>query len=637
MKYFITGCLLMALIACAGSPEPAPEQPVRSVSDSTAFEAVQLYNLAEFSYQQNEVVKALDLFQQAEQHDPYSNTIRDRISEILLELAMDDHDYLPLLIETVSGYYDAGYHRGSVLSSLADGYFLDGQSAEGLKIYEELIEIDDSALNLYKYYLLQLQYFNVQKPELLEKALDKSWDNPRMVLILANQIKNNDPQRGEEILIEAWNRFQDNETLIELVNSYRESGKSDQLIELLIGLMREKRDIDGWMRETLLRNLFIMEQHAVIVANQTWFLDSDADLTDTRIIIFWSAQQTENDSLLTIMCDALLDSDVLTEVNRDRYLALTGSILLRNGDIVRAAGYYNRIVSPAILVAQLLEITSDTTRAFYEQTVDTMQEIAPNDSLNTILHAMIELDRENYGAALSWIEKVDPQYILRNELTIYTAEIYIGSDMPQMASELIERDSTLYVDPEAVIGLKYYHLEKFDRAIEYLEPYLDEKPDSGANLYIALGYAFKRSGNDDRTIAIFKQGLEQYPLSSSLNNDLAYLLAESGTDLEQAWKYIEIALEQEPGQSNILDTAAWIQFKLGNQDKALEYIEKALDTTSEDSTLSYHAGEIYHELGKHKKAKQSLQDAVLFDNDDEDVEKARRVLNDYYQITLEDK
>ncbi len=637
MKYLIAVGLLLALVACASTPEPLPEPPAKPISDSTALEAIQLYNLAEFSYQQNELENALELLQRAEQHDPSSATIRNRISEILLELAMDDSEFLPLLLGTTFGYFQSGYHSSEVLSSLADGYFLDGQSDRGLKIFEELVEIDDSALNLYKYYLLQLQYFNVERPELLDDALEKSWDNPRMVMILANQIKSADPDRAEGIFVKAWSKFQDEESLIELVNYYRETAKFDQLTELLTGLMTDKRGIDGWMREILLRNLFIMQQNEVIIENHAWFLDSDIDLTDTRLIVFGAAFSTGNDSLMVAMCDALVDSGMLTDANRNRYLSLTGSKLMKHNDIERAAAFFNRVNSPEVLISQLHELRTDSTRVLFERTLDVMQETAPNDTLNALLHAMIEQKCENYGAALSWIEKVDSDYIQRNELTIHAAEIYIAADMPQVAAEIIERDSTLYVDPEAVIGLKYYQLEKYDLVIQYLEPYLNESPDTGEDLYVALAYAFKKSGNDDRTVEVFRQGLDLYPLSSSLNNDLAYLLAESGSDLDQAWDIIQTALEQEPNQPNILDTAAWVQYKLGNNEKALEYIEKALDRVASNTSILYHAGMIYHASDQHEKAKQSLQDAVLFDNDEEDAEKARSALKDFYKITLEDK
>ncbi len=637
MKHFFTAFLLLILVACASTPEPMKKAPTEPVSDSAAFEAIQLYNLAEFDYQQKNLEAALDKLMQAKQYDPPSVSIRNRIAEILLELALEDESFTKLAIETTENDYQQGFRSVAILSTLADAYFLNGQSEKGIGIFEELIEIDASAINLYKYYLLKLQYFNEEDPDLLEEALEKSWDNERMVLILANQLKAIRPERADKTFARAWEKFQDEDALVELISYYRETGKSDELLELLTQLMHEKRDITGWMREALLKNLFLMEHHQEIIDNRDWFLDSDIDLTDTYIILYWSADKTDNDSLMIDMLDNMLTSRTLTQRNRDRYLTLTGFKLARQSEIETAAQYLTQVEEPSLLNRELEDFHSDSTLVTLNRLVDTMQQIAPNDSLNAFLHAMVELKARNTDAAISWLDNVDVDYILRNGLSFQAMEVYVAVDDTLRAMQAIKRDSTVHFYPRLLIGVEYAENRNYPRTIKYLQPLIDEKPNTSPQAYTALAIAYCETNQLQRAIELMQSGIAIFPKNMYLKNDLAFILADNNTELEQAQQYMQEVLENRSDLGGYWDTAAWVEFRLDNMDKALEYIEKALDMEPENTAFSYHAGEIYHKIGNHEKAKQSLRNAVLFDNNDNDAEKARKALEEFYQITLEEQ
>ncbi len=639
MKQLILGCLCLLLFACTANRQKEAQPPVVPISSTSALEATQYYNLAEFNYQQKKLNEALDNLRQAEALDPSSVAIRNRITEILLELAMDDSQYTPQVIQTATIYYQDGFRSKEILASLADAYFLNSQPDQGIRIFRELIQIDPSALNLYKFYLLQYQYADKEEPELLERALEKSWDNERLVLLLAGQLKGFNPLRAEEIMRKAWHKWQDDQALVELVNILREEGKSQELIDLLIQLMEEERDIYGWMRETLLRNIFALEKHETIVENYRWFLDSQEDLTDTRILIFWAAEQTDADSLLVEMCDQLVDSHTLTMVNEDRYLSVTAGMFLEKGDVGHAAQYLSNIHAPAMVEDRLIlfleEDEGDSTHVVTQKLIDQLQTIAPDDSLHALLMARQEAEL-NPQASLEWLNKIDHGYILRNDLTLHISQLYVTADQPQPAIEAIRRDSTLYFDPEISIGLEYNRLERYDKTIEYLEPYLRDYPDSSIQAYNALSGAYYFTGAFDKMIQILRQGVKTQPENAMMHNDLAYQLAEMNTDLEQALVHANRALELSPDSADILDTAGWVHYHQGDFKKALKYLEQAIAASPGNTSIAYHAGEVYRKLGKDKLAKESLQNAVLFDTNDNDKEKARRALKEYYGITLEE-
>ena len=61
------------------------------------------------------------------------------------------------------------------------------------------------------------------------------------------------------------------------------------------------------------------------------------------------------------------------------------------------------------------------------------------------------------------------------------------------------------------------------------------------------------------------------------NNDLGYLYAEQGKNLEKAESMIRKALQEDPDSSAYLDSLGWVLFKRGKVKEALEPLKKAAE------------------------------------------------------------
>lgn len=92
-------------------------------------------------------------------------------------------------------------------------------------------------------------------------------------------------------------------------------------------------------------------------------------------------------------------------------------------------------------------------------------------------------------------------------------------------------------------------------------------------------------------------------------NALGYSFADRNVKLEEANKLIAKALELSPGDHYIMDSMGWVQYRLGNLDKAYEYLNKAYNLQN-DTEIAAHLGEVLWKQGKQDEASKLWADAL---------------------------
>ena len=103
-----------------------------------------------------------------------------------------------------------------------------------------------------------------------------------------------------------------------------------------------------------------------------------------------------------------------------------------------------------------------------------------------------------------------------------------------------------------------------------------------------------------------------------VNNDLGYLYAEQGKNLEKAESMIRKAVQEEPDKPAYLDSLGWVLFKRGKAKEALEPLLKAVElqkveekkgASPPDATIREHLGDVYLQLQEVDRAKQIWEEA----------------------------
>ena len=100
------------------------------------------------------------------------------------------------------------------------------------------------------------------------------------------------------------------------------------------------------------------------------------------------------------------------------------------------------------------------------------------------------------------------------------------------------------------------------------------------------------------------------PDDPGINNDLGYLYADQGKNLEKAEAMIRKAVAEEPDNYAYLDSLGWVLFKRGKFEEARRPLEKAQADPRADSTIPDHLGDVYFQLQLPAKAKEAWERAL---------------------------
>jgi tetratricopeptide (TPR) repeat protein len=113
--------------------------------------------------------------------------------------------------------------------------------------------------------------------------------------------------------------------------------------------------------------------------------------------------------------------------------------------------------------------------------------------------------------------------------------------------------------------------------------------------------------------------LQRYPDDPGPNNDLGYLYAEQGKNLERAETMIRKALQNDPDNEAYLDSLGWVLFKRGKAKEALDPLKRAVEKvmenaeqrgTNPDTTILEHLGDVHFQLRQLSQARDAWREAV---------------------------
>ena len=160
----------------------------------------------------------------------------------------------------------------------------------------------------------------------------------------------------------------------------------------------------------------------------------------------------------------------------------------------------------------------------------------------------------------------------------------------------------------------YTHARRWDEAIIKLEQVMTDFPDNPEVItrsQFSLSNVYVQKGEMRKGEEILEKVLEFNPESSQANNDLGYLWAEQGKNLERAEKMIRKALKAEPDNPAYLDSLGWVLFKLDRIEEAIPPLEQATQNSfGGDATLWDHLGDVLLKAMQTEKAIEAWQTAL---------------------------
>ncbi len=198
--------------------------------------------------------------------------------------------------------------------------------------------------------------------------------------------------------------------------------------------------------------------------------------------------------------------------------------------------------------------------------------------------------------------------------------------------EAAERDALLAFEaapnlPDAVDLLVTIYLaqDKLDEAVASFA----EAEEAGllrAGARALLGHLYLRVGEQARAEEIYEKALAERSDLASAKNDLAYLLASDGRDLDRALQLAQDAHEAMHQSPATADTLGYVYYRKGLHEAAVRQFRYALGLSSGQilPVYHYHLGLALRSLGQNEEAVEAFEAALRVDGDFSEAAEVRR-------------
>ncbi len=228
-------------------------------------------------------------------------------------------------------------------------------------------------------------------------------------------------------------------------------------------------------------------------------------------------------------------------------------------------------------------------------------------------------NRKQFDQAIEWYEKVQVgEYKFDARLRIAALLGVSGR-----AEEAIARLDAMLKGSQSDGTLVRIYLIKGDllrsarRYLESMEVFntgLGIVP-GNADLLYARALVAERLGNIELLEQDIKAILKTQPNNAHALNALGFTLADQTDRYEEAYGYLQRAIEIMPDDPAIIDSLGWVYYRMGNYSNAIRLLRKALSRL-DDPEIAAHLGEVLWVTGNQDEARTIWQKALKKSPDD---------------------
>lgn len=244
-----------------------------------------------------------------------------------------------------------------------------------------------------------------------------------------------------------------------------------------------------------------------------------------------------------------------------------------------------------------------------------------------LLQAEIAERQRDFAAANAWLDRIDnPEDILATQLRRASVLARQGR-MPearQLLRALPERrpdDARTKLIGEAQLLREF---KAYREAYEVYGEAIQRYPQEYELLYDRALMA-ERAGLPAEMERLLRALIAARPDHHHAHNALGYSLADRNERLPEAKQLIEKAVSMAPNDPFIQDSLGWVEFRLGNTERALAILRDAYNRRP-DPEIAAHLGEVLWTRGQREEALRIWREGLLQGNDNETLQQTLRRL-----------
>jgi tetratricopeptide (TPR) repeat protein len=244
-------------------------------------------------------------------------------------------------------------------------------------------------------------------------------------------------------------------------------------------------------------------------------------------------------------------------------------------------------------------------------------ELAPGNA--QVLRTLLALDRANgeLDESVARVAKALAENPDDSEITEIDAELkLIGGDDEGARKSLVRAIELQPRNVTAQIALASLEARagNVEAMISVLKSAAAALPES-SDLQYRLALAYESNGRPSEAIDAYEKSISLNGDLASAKNNLAYLLTESGGDLDRALELAQQAKEQLPDDGSAADTLGWVLLKRGVPSAAIGYLEEATERFPADAhevqgIVRNHLAEAYEQNREANKALAASRESI---------------------------
>jgi tetratricopeptide (TPR) repeat protein len=198
------------------------------------------------------------------------------------------------------------------------------------------------------------------------------------------------------------------------------------------------------------------------------------------------------------------------------------------------------------------------------------------------------------------------------DVLLFAANTYLTMKDPAAAEQAlrgaIDADPSRN-EPYAMLGSMYLNQKRTDEALREFEA-LSKKQTRPVGPLTMIGIILEQQGNVDAAIKRYDEVLGIDSRAVVAANNLAWILAERGQDLERALELAGTAVAASPERPEIFDTLGWVYYKKNLPELAIPYFRQCIEKVSTVPEYHYHLGLALLKSGDKVNGRASLQRAL---------------------------
>jgi tetratricopeptide (TPR) repeat protein len=294
--------------------------------------------------------------------------------------------------------------------------------------------------------------------------------------------------------------------------------------------------------------------------------------------------------------------------------------LLATGDLARAETEVNLLLqtAPNAAVVHHLNGTLQTLRnnpAAARKSFERALELSPG--YFSAIGGLTYLDLAAKAPAQA-LARLEPEIAKRPDdapLLALAAKAHTAAGDRAKAEQALRRAVT--ADPRFALGYTmlaelFLAQGRMDAARAEFEGIVQRNP-SSVSARTMVGVLLEAQGKLDEARKSYEATVKSTDNAPVAANNLAFMYAEQGTNLDVALQLATTAKQRLPDDPNVDDTIGWIYFKKDLPSLAVKPLEESVRRLPDRADVRLHLGLVYLKLGDKTKARSTIEQALKLD------------------------